>query len=119
SELETRLKQIEPQAHTPQSLTTREELRKAILHARHQGYCIIDQELDLGLRSVAAPVFAGNGDLLGAVNISTNAARVPMEVLEQDYLPRLQQLAATVQKTVRSAAGCARSSTGDALVQLT
>lgn len=105
SELEARLLQIEPQAHTPQSLTTREELRKAILHARHQGYCIIDQELDLGLRSVAAPVFAGNGDLLGAVNISTNAARVPMEVLEQDYLPRLQQLAATVQKTIRSAAG--------------
>src|SRR5690606_5515570 len=35
SELEARLLQIEPQAHTPQSLTTREELRKAILQARH------------------------------------------------------------------------------------
>ncbi|NLY57951.1 MAG: IclR family transcriptional regulator, partial [Gammaproteobacteria bacterium] len=56
-------------------------------------------------RSVAAPVFAGNGDLLGAINISTNAARVPLDVLQNDYLPRLLQLADTVHKTVRSAAG--------------
>ena len=66
---------------------------------------MLDQELDLALRSVAVPVFAGNGDLLGAINISTNAARVSMEVLTEDYLPKLQALAETVRSLVRSSFG--------------
>lgn len=104
-ELDARLDSMTLQAHTPHALTSKEALRENILTVRRQGYSIIDQELDLGLRSVAAPVFAGNGDLLGAINISTNAARVPLDVLQNDYLPRLLQLADTVHKTVRSAAG--------------
>ena len=105
AELDARLNKVMLHAHTPHSLTSEATLRKDILAVREQGYSIVDQELDLGLRSVAAPVFAGNGDLLGAINISTNAARVPLQVLEADYLPRLLNLAETVHKTVRSAAG--------------
>ncbi len=105
AELDRRLAQITLHAHTPHSLTDIQALREEIMRTRQQGCSIVDQELDLGLRSVAAPVFAGNGDLLGAINISTNAARVPLEVLEQDYLPRLLQLADSVRRTVRSAAG--------------
>lgn len=104
-QLDGLLEQISLHAHTPHSLTSKQALLKDLRTVRQQGYSIVDQELDLGLRSVATPVFAGNGDLLGAINISTNAARVPLEVLEKDYLPRLLQLADTVQKTVRSAAG--------------
>lgn len=103
--LDSLLQNMELRAHTPHSLVDMEALRKELDQVRQQGYSLVDQELDLGLRSVAAPVFAGNGDLLGAINISTNAARVPLEVLLDDYLPRLQRLAETVQKTVRSAAG--------------
>ena len=105
AELDARLDQVTLHAHTPHSLTSKAALRTDILAVREQGYSMVDQELDLGLRSVAAPVFAGNGDLLGAVNISTNAARVPLQMLQEDYLPRLLQLADTVHKTVRSAAG--------------
>ena len=105
AELDARLDQVTLHVHTPHSLTSKAALRTDILAVREQGYSMVDQELDLGLRSVAAPVFAGNGDLLGAVNISTNAARVPLQMLQEDYLPRLLQLADTVHKTVRSAAG--------------
>ena len=105
ADLDARLDQVTLQAHTPHSLTSKRALREDILKVRKQGYSIVDQELDLGLRSVAAPVFAGNGDLLGAVNISTNAARVPLPMLREDYLPRLLRLAETVHKTVQSAAG--------------
>ena len=105
AQLDALLPEIQLQAHTPKSLTSTEALRDELDSVRQQGYSIVDQELDLGLRSVATPVFAGNGDLLGAINISTNAARVPLELLLDDYLPRLQNMAATVHKTVRSAAG--------------
>lgn len=105
AQLDKLLTEVKLQPHTPYSLTDMGALRAEIVKVGEQGYSIVDQELDLGLRSVATPVFAGNGDLLGAINISTNAARVPLEVLQNDYLPRLQLLADTVHKTVRSAAG--------------
>ncbi|WP_193073293.1 IclR family transcriptional regulator C-terminal domain-containing protein [Pseudomonas sp. FME51] len=105
AQLDKLLTEVKLQPHTPYSLTDMDALRAEIVKVGEQGYSIVDQELDLGLRSVATPVFAGNGDLLGAINISTNAARVPLEVLQNDYLPRLQLLADTVHKTIRSAAG--------------
>lgn len=105
AQLDKLLKEVELQPHTPHSLVDMAALRAEITRVGQRGYSIVDQELDLGLRSVATPVFAGNGDLLGAINISTNAARVPLEVLMDDYLPRLQRMAETVHKTVRSAAG--------------
>lgn len=91
--------------HTPFSITDKDALRKELSNVRAQGFAMVDQELDLGLRSVAVPVFAGNGELLGAINISTNASRVAVEVLLSDYLPRLQQVAKTVRSVIRSTFG--------------
>lgn len=105
AQLEKLLTNIKLRSHTPHSLTSKQALRAEIIDVKQQGYSIVDQELDLGLRSVATPVFAGNGDLLGAINISTNAARVPLNLLLDDYLPRLQRMAEAVHKTVRSATG--------------
>lgn len=101
AELEAFLARVELEAFTESSVTRADVLRKEIIKVRKQGYSIVDQELDSGLRSVAVPVFAGNGDLLGAINISTNAARVDMETLIQTYLPRLQQAANQVRQTTR------------------
>lgn len=100
-ELERFLERVELQQHTPKSVDSIERLREEILRGRRQGYAIVDQELDSGLRSVAVPVFAGDGELLGALNISTNAARVDMQTLKERYLPRLQQAAAAVRESTR------------------
>ena len=68
---------------------------------REAGYAIVDQELDLGLRSVAVPVFSGAGELLGAINISTNAVRVDMATVRDSYLPRLQAVAEQIRQATR------------------
>lgn len=99
------LEQVQLERHTANSITDKVALLEEISKVRTQGYALVDQELDLGLRSVAVPVFAGNGDLLGAINISTNASRVPTEVLINNYLPRLQRVAQTVRTVIRSALG--------------
>lgn len=101
SELAAFLDRVRLERFTESSVIDKEGLRAAIESAREQGYSIVDQELDSGLRSVAVPVFAGSGELLGAINISTNAARVDMETLLDVYLPRLQQAAEAVQRTTR------------------
>ncbi|MBO6810332.1 MULTISPECIES: IclR family transcriptional regulator domain-containing protein [Marinobacter] len=100
-ELTAFLERVRLERFTDSSVTDKDALRNAIDQAREQGYSIVDQELDSGLRSVAVPVFAGNGELLGAINISTNAARVDMETLMKVYLPRLQEAAEAVRKTTR------------------
>ena len=101
AELEAFLARAKLEAFTASSVTNPDVLRDEILKVRELGYSIVDQELDSGLRSVAVPVFAGNGELLGAINISTNAARVDMETLTGVYLPRLQTAAEAVRRTTR------------------
>lgn len=101
AELEAFLDRVKLEPYTASSITNANALKKDIAKVREQGYSIVDQELDSGLRSAAVPVFAGNGELLGAINISTNAARVDMETLMGVYLLRLQQAAEAVRRTTR------------------
>ncbi len=101
AELAAFLARVKLEPYTASSITRSDVLEKDIVKVREQGYSIVDQELDSGLRSVAVPVFAGNGELLGAINISTNAARVDMETLVGEYLPRLQQAAEAVGRTTQ------------------
>lgn len=101
AEREAFLERVRLEHFTDASIIDKGLLRTEIDRVREQGYSIVDQELDSGLRSVAVPVFAGDGELLGAINISTNAARVDMETLMGVYLPRLQQAAEAMRRTTR------------------
>ncbi len=100
-ELKAFLERVRLERFTESSIIDKAVLEGAIDEARERGYSVVDQELDSGLRSVAVPVFAGSGELLGAINISTNAARVDMETLLEVYLPRLQDAAEAVRRTTR------------------
>ncbi|MGE4534905.1 IclR family transcriptional regulator domain-containing protein [Halomonas sp.] len=99
-ELEAWLERVNLVRHTDKTVTDKAELRRLILEVRRQGYAIADQELDSGLRSIAVPAFDANGRLLGAINISTNAARVDHDTLMRDYLPLLQEKAREIRATV-------------------
>jgi IclR family pca regulon transcriptional regulator len=101
AELSAYLQRLELQAFAPNSLIDVDSLRDAIVAARDQQYAIVDQELDSGLRSVAVPLFAGHGELLGAINISTNSIRVDLTTLKERYLPRLQQAAENIRNLTR------------------
>lgn len=95
-ELDSFLDSVELTPFTPYAIKSVASLKEEILKARSQGFAIVDQELDSGLRSVAVPVYTSTNVLLGALNISTNAARVDMETLMTVYLPRLQDVAGRV-----------------------
>ncbi|GAB2786005.1 IclR family transcriptional regulator [Halomonas shantousis] len=87
------LERVELKAHTPHSLVDRQALGERIEQVRRDQYCILDQELDLGLRSVAVPVHTRGGRLVGAMNVSTNANRITLEHIHQTILPTLQRKA--------------------------
>lgn len=73
-----------------------------ILLANKQGYTILDQELEEGLRSIAVPITGSNGRIVAAVNISTNVATVPKEKLLKEFLPILKAAAKNIQDSLRT-----------------
>ncbi len=102
SELNAYLERISLKRYTDKTINDKEELKRCIVEVRQQGYSIVDQELDSGLRSVAVPVFDIHDKLIGAINISTNAARVDMEMLLNIYKPLLQDKAQLIRQTVNT-----------------
>jgi IclR family transcriptional regulator, pca regulon regulatory protein len=55
-----------------------------------------DKELELGLRSLAVPVFGGRGKAVAAINVGTQAARTTKTQLLQEYLPVLRKAAKNI-----------------------
>ena len=78
-------------ALTPQTLTRPDKLRAEIARARKQGYALVDQELELGLRTLAVPLINAAGHVVAAINVSVHAASVPADRLIEVCLPALKQ----------------------------
>jgi IclR family pca regulon transcriptional regulator len=75
-------------AFTPHTTTDVAALMTAISLVREAGYSLVDQELEMGLRSLAVPVHDGSGRVVAAINVSTTAAGTPRDTLEA-VLPAL------------------------------
>lgn len=78
-------------ALTPHTVTNKDRLRIEIARARAQGYAAVDQELELGLRTISVPLKNLRGDTLAAMNVSVHAARMTMADLQERCLPALMQ----------------------------
>jgi IclR family pca regulon transcriptional regulator len=63
---------------------------------RARGWSLTDQQLALGIRSVAAPLRDGSGRVIAAMNVTVHAAETPVEVLTGQYLPLLLQTAGAI-----------------------
>jgi IclR family pca regulon transcriptional regulator len=74
---------------TKYTVTSFRDLIARINEVRANGYATLDQELALGLRSISAPLRNSRGDVLAAVNISTEPQLASIDDLENDYVPAL------------------------------
>ncbi|WP_313549157.1 IclR family transcriptional regulator C-terminal domain-containing protein [Corynebacterium sp.] len=83
---------------TPRSLTDKEQLFEEIIAVRNQGWALVDQELELGLRSLAAPITDANGKIVAAINISTQSAVSSVNELTGNYLPVLLSTASEISR---------------------
>ena len=87
-------------AHTPRTVTDKEELKKLIAQVRRQGWAIVDQELEGGLISLSAPIRNRQGRVIAAMNISGNAQRNSARQMVKAFLEPLQHAAQTVSEMV-------------------
>ncbi len=83
---------------TGRTVTTRRALLQRLESVRTTGYAIVDQELEEDLRSIAVPVFDHSGRVIAALNVGTQATRVPAEALERRILPVLRTAAAEISR---------------------
>jgi IclR family pca regulon transcriptional regulator len=83
------LARVVPTAYTARTLTRREEIAAALDRSARDGFALVDQELELGLRSLAVPVRDLGGHVAAALNVSTHASRVPADELVKRCLPPL------------------------------
>jgi IclR family pca regulon transcriptional regulator len=82
---------------TTQSISDIDAMRCEIYAVRTQGYALIDQELEEGIRSVAAPLRDRGGRTLAAINVGTHAARVTLKELRTVILPDLLTTARSIE----------------------
>lgn len=80
------------------TITDRDALFREIDNARMRGYAIVDQELELGLRSIAVPLRDRAGRAFAGLNVSTHAARVSRETLIRDVLPLMRDAARRIEE---------------------
>jgi len=90
-DLSAYLKRVEVKALTPKTITDKELLREIVVRIRSDKFAITDEELEMGLRSIAVPVFSRSGRAIAAMNIGVHAARVSAAEMIHRFLPILQE----------------------------
>jgi IclR family pca regulon transcriptional regulator len=74
----------------------RDERDAALREVRARGWALTDEQLALGIRSVAAPLRDGDGRVIGALNVNTHAAETTVDHLVGHHLPLLLRAASDI-----------------------
>ncbi|MEV2277027.1 IclR family transcriptional regulator C-terminal domain-containing protein [Nocardiopsis sp. NPDC049922] len=89
---------------TRHTITDRARLRAELHRVRQRGYAVVDQELEEGLRAVAAPIRDASGRVVAAVNVSAQAGRSSFDDIHHRLLPALVETAALIEADLASVA---------------
>jgi IclR family transcriptional regulator, pca regulon regulatory protein len=75
--------------YTDRTVPSKEKLLRLLHLVEREGYAIVDQELEIGLRSIAVPLRDASGTVVAALNASTHAQRVSLHEMQSRFLPAL------------------------------
>jgi IclR family pca regulon transcriptional regulator len=93
AELQAYLSRAKLTRLTSRTAATPDELMSVLETVRRNGYSLVDQELEIGLRSIAVPVTDREGRAVAALNIGTQSSRVSVAEMESRFLPPLRAAA--------------------------
>jgi len=92
-QLETYLARVVLTQHTPRTVSSVDKLRLALRNVRRHGYALVDQEYEVGLRSLAVPVYSPSGRVSATINLSGSAPRISVYEMQTRFLPHLRNAA--------------------------
>jgi IclR family pca regulon transcriptional regulator len=96
ADLEAHLAELVMARLTARTVASPKGLRAEIQRVRAQGWALVDQELEEGLRAVAAPIRDRAGRTVAAINVSAHASRTTVESMRRDLVPPLLAAAARI-----------------------
>jgi IclR family pca regulon transcriptional regulator len=88
------------QRQTPNTVTDIEALMGILAQVREQGHALVDQELELGLVSLAMPLLNARGEVVAAFNLSAQAQRHSALEMERLFLPRMRETQALLRPLI-------------------
>jgi IclR family pca regulon transcriptional regulator len=80
---------VELKAYTDKTVVSEARIRELLAQARNNGYALVEEELEIGLRSIAVPVHGASGNVIAALNIGAQATRVSAKKMREEFLPAL------------------------------
>lgn len=102
--LDEYLRGIRLEPLTTYTITDAASLATALARVRQQGFAVLDQELEEGLRSIAVPIHDRGGIVVAAMNISTSTRRHTSSAIRSDLLPPLLAAAREIEVDLRRGA---------------
>ena len=102
ADLDKLVADLDLQSYTEATVHDIDELRGILDITRQRGYAVVDQELESGLRSAAAPVRDDTGSVIAAINVSVHATRATIEEIEERIVPPLLDAVAKINADVSS-----------------
>jgi IclR family pca regulon transcriptional regulator len=100
-DLERHLAEADLESFTTRTVTDPERLREIVRETGRVGYSIVDQELEEGLRAIAAPIHGSGGSVTAAINLAVHASRVSMAAMRSELLPALLETAHRIEEDLR------------------
>jgi IclR family pca regulon transcriptional regulator len=101
-ELDRYLDEVTMEPLTSRTVTDPGRLREILAEVARQGYAIVDQELEVGLRAVAAPIRGAADVGMAAINVSAHASRVSVAALRGEIVPALLETTAQIEADLRA-----------------
>lgn len=96
AEIWRRLMSLKLEAFTPYTITDVQALFERVKADQEQGFAIVDEELERGLRAIAVPVLGRAGQVITAINLSTHSTRMTRSEMRERFLPELKELATQI-----------------------
>ncbi|HUZ31547.1 MAG TPA: IclR family transcriptional regulator C-terminal domain-containing protein, partial [Xanthobacteraceae bacterium] len=88
-----RLRAQQIEAYTPSTITDVQALLDRVRQDWEQGFSIVDEELERGLRAIAVPIVDRGGQAVAALNLSTHSTRTTRNEMRDRFLPQLRRIA--------------------------
>jgi IclR family pca regulon transcriptional regulator len=99
------LARVDLSPFTTNTLRSPTALARELKKVRLQRWALVDQELEMGLRSIATPLVGASGATIAAMNISTHAGRTSLDELHHTFLPRLLETAGRINDALAKRSG--------------
>jgi IclR family transcriptional regulator, pca regulon regulatory protein len=94
------LAELRPEKYTDKTIVSKRKLREAVLQTRRDGWTMMDEEYEIGFRSLSVPMRDRAGRTIAALNVCCPTPRVSLETMKNDFLPLTLRAADAIRESM-------------------